>query len=89
VIWVLVFGLIALGGLVMVICFGISLWRKSQSLLIEVGMLLERADQVVGLLDQIEGPSNSRAPLRFQREHDDGEHENEDAEMGFTRQPAT
>ena len=44
-VWVVVFVVIALGGLAMVICFGISLWRKSQALLDEVGTLLERADR--------------------------------------------
>lgn len=55
--WVLVFGAIALGGLIMLGCFAVSLWRKSTALLDEVGVLLERADELAGLLAQIEVPS--------------------------------
>ncbi|GAA3713284.1 hypothetical protein GCM10022204_35470 [Microlunatus aurantiacus] len=58
-IWVIVFGAIALGGLVMVVCFGVSLWRKSQALLDEVGGLLAQADQVLGLLDQVGAPGET------------------------------
>lgn len=57
-IWVFLYVAIALGGLVMVVCFGISLWRKSQALLDEVGVLLLRADEVAGLLGQIGVPTN-------------------------------
>ena len=57
--WVWVYVGIGLGGLAMVICFGISLWRKSQALLGEVGVLLERADEVAALLSQIEVPADA------------------------------
>ena len=59
--WFLVFGAIALGGLVMVVGFGVSLWRKSRALLDEVGGLLERADQLFALLDQVEVPGGPGA----------------------------
>jgi hypothetical protein len=59
--WVIVFGAIALAGLIMVVCFAISLWRKSTALLSEVGVLLERADELAGLLAQIEVPSGALA----------------------------
>lgn len=86
--WFVVFGAIALGGLVMVICFGISLWRKSQALLDEVGGLLERADQVLGLLDQIELPGGDRA-TPADRWNDDAEVGRDAAALGLSGQRAT
>ena len=83
--WVVVFVVIALGGLAMVICFGISLWRKSQALLAEVGTLLERADELAGLLDQLEVPADSEPVRRFQRLSDEHEAEIDDVEMGLSR----
>lgn len=47
---------IALAGLVMVICFGVWLWRKATALLREVGELLDRAGQLLDLLEEIEPP---------------------------------
>ena len=82
--WVVVFGVIALGGLAMVICFGISLWRKSQALLDEVGTLLERADELAGLLEQLEVPLDGDPPRRFPRLSDEDEAEIDDAEMGLS-----
>ena len=83
--WVVVFVVIALGGLAMVICFGISLWRKSQALLDEVGMLLERADELAGLLEQLEAAVGQRpGTLRYAHAcSDEDEAEIDDAEMGF------
>ncbi len=86
--WFLVFGVIALGGLVMVVCFGVSLWRKSQALLDEVGALLERADQLLGLLDQVEVPGGP-SPPRSNRPGDDDEVEIDVAARGLSRQGAT
>lgn len=57
-IWVIVFGAIALGGCAMVVCLGISLWRKSHALLDEVGALMGRAEELAALLDRIELPSD-------------------------------
>lgn len=86
--WFVVFGIIALGGLVMVICFGISLWRKTQALLDEVGRLLERADQVLGLMDQIEVPGDDRA-TRSDRGDDTAESSRDVAALGLSGQRAT
>lgn len=86
--WFVVFGVIALGGLVMVVCFGVSLWRKSQALLEEVGAVLERADQLLGLLDQIEVPGEPGSP-RSDRPGGDEEAEVDVAALGLSRQGAT
>ncbi len=86
--WFVVFGVIALGGLVMVVCFGVSLWRKSRALLDEVGALLERADQVLGLLDQIELPGGTGTP-RSGFAADDAEAERDAAALGLSAQRAT
>ena len=82
--WVVVFVVIALGGLAMVICFGISLWRKSQALLDAVGTLLERADELAGLLEQLEVPQDGDPPRRFPHLSDEDEAEIDDAEMGMS-----
>lgn len=82
--WVVVFGVIALGGLVMVICFGISLWRKSQALLVEVGSLLERADELAGLLDQLVVLADNEPVRRNQHLSDEREAEIDDVEMGLS-----
>lgn len=87
--WFVVFGVIALGGLVMVVCFGVSLWRKSQALLDEVGALLERADQVLGLLDQIEVPGEPGGPRSERTVDVDDEAEIESAALGLSREGAT
>jgi hypothetical protein len=86
--WFVVFGVIALGGLVMVVCFGVSLWRKSQALLDEVGSLLERADQLLGLLDQIEVPGEPGGP-RSDPYGDDAGAGIDPAAIGLSRQGAT
>lgn len=70
--WVLVFVGIAVAGLVMVACFAVWLWRKAMALLDETAVLLERSDQLIGLLDQIELPDDRRPqPIhRPERHHD-------------------
>ena len=82
--WIIVFGVIALGGLVMVICFGISLWRKSQALLDEVGTLLGRADELAGLLDQLEVLADNEPVRRYQHLSDERGAEIDDVEMGLS-----
>ena len=82
--WVVVFVVIALGGLAMVICFGISLWRKSQALLDEVGTLLERADELAGLLDQLELLADSEPIRRYPPSRVEDEAEIDDHEMGLS-----
>lgn len=63
--WVGVFAGIAVAGLVMVALFAVWLWRLARLLLDEVGVLLERADTLLGLVDQIgrpEPPSDEGRP---------------------------
>lgn len=56
--WVWVYLGIALAGLVMVACFAVWLWRKAMVLLDEAGVLLQRADQLAGILEQIGQPQD-------------------------------
>ena len=53
--WVLVFSLIALGGLVMVVSYGVWLWHKVSDLFSELEMLGRRAEELAELLGRI-GP---------------------------------
>jgi hypothetical protein len=87
--WVVVFVVIALGGLAMVICFGISLWRKSQALLNEVGTLLGRADELAGLLEQLEVSLDGDPPRGFARTGARDGAEIDDVEMGLSAERAT
>lgn len=87
--WVIVFVVIALGGLAMVICFGISLWRKSQALLDEVGTLLGRADELAELLEQLEVSLDGDSARRFPRTSDEDRAEIDDVEMGLSGERAT
>ncbi len=52
-VWVLVFGGIALAGLVVVASYGIWLWHKASDLFSEVEMLGTRAEELAALLEQI------------------------------------
>jgi hypothetical protein len=56
VLWVFVFGGIALVGLVMLIAYAVWLAHKASDVMSELGVLAERADQLAGLLGQIQGP---------------------------------
>ncbi len=51
--WVLVFSLIALGGLVMVVSYGIWLWHKVSDLFSELEMFGRRAEELAELLGRI------------------------------------
>lgn len=51
--WVLIFGLIALGGLIMVISYAVWLWHKASDLFSELEMLGKRVDELSELLGQI------------------------------------
>ena len=53
VLWVLVFGGIALAGLVMLICYVVWLAHKAADVISEIQVLAERADQLAMLLSQI------------------------------------
>lgn len=52
-VWVLVFGGIALAGLVMVASYGVWLWHKASDLFSELEMLGKRAEELAALLEQI------------------------------------
>ena len=61
--WVLIFGGIALAGLVMLICYGVWLAHKASDVMSEMGMLADRADQLFDLLAQIQVPEAELVPL--------------------------
>jgi hypothetical protein len=52
-IWVLVFAGIALGGLIMVISYGVWLWHKASDLFSELEMLGRRGEELADLLGRI------------------------------------
>jgi hypothetical protein len=60
-IWVLVFGLIALGGLIMVISYAVWLWHKLSDLFSELEMLGKRAEEFAALLARIDPGGAGRA----------------------------
>ncbi len=55
-VWVFVFGGIALAGLVMLVCYAVWLAHKTSDLFSELGMLSNRAGQLMGLAAQISMP---------------------------------
>jgi len=55
-IWVLVFGAIALAGLITVISYGVWLWHKASDLFSELEMLGKRLEELGALLEQIQPP---------------------------------
>lgn len=55
-VWVLIFFLIALGGLIMVVSYAVWLWHKATDLFSEIEMLGKRAEELADLLAQI-GPT--------------------------------
>ena len=60
VVWVFVFGGIALVGLIMLVAYGVWLTHKAADVLSEVGVLADRADQLTDLLGQIQPPDPDR-----------------------------
>lgn len=52
-VWVLVFGGIALAGLIMVAGYGLWLWHKVSDLFSELEMLGTRAEELGALLQQV------------------------------------
>jgi hypothetical protein len=52
-VWVLVFGGIALAGLIMVASYGVWLWHKASDLFSELEMLGTRAEELAELLGRI------------------------------------
>jgi hypothetical protein len=66
VVWVFVFGGIALAGLVMLIAYAVWLAHKAADVMSELQVLAERGDQLAGLLAQIQMPELSSAgPRRY------------------------
>jgi hypothetical protein len=57
--WVLLFGLIALGGLIMVISYAVWLWHKASDLFSEIEMLGQRGEELADLLGQIQPMSDN------------------------------
>ncbi len=60
-IWVLVFGLIALAGLITLISYAVWLWHKASDLFSELEMLAKRLEELGALLEQIQ-PTDFRSP---------------------------
>jgi hypothetical protein len=56
VVWVFVFGGIALVGLVMLVAYAVWLAHKASDVMSELTVLAERGDQLAGLLGQIQPP---------------------------------
>lgn len=53
-VWVLVFGGIALGGLIMLVSYAVWLWHKASDLFSELEMLGTRAGELADLVSQIQ-----------------------------------
>jgi hypothetical protein len=68
VVWVLVFGGIALAGVVMLVCYAVWLIHKASDVMSEVHVLLSRGHQLAAIIGQIEVPQGTRfADLDSQR----------------------
>jgi hypothetical protein len=65
VIWVAIFGGIALVGLVMLISYGVWLAHKAADVMSEIEVLADRADQLADLLSQIQPPSDLADSARW------------------------
>lgn len=59
-VWVLVFGGLALAGLVMLVCYAVWLIHKASDVMSEVRVLLSRGDQLAAVVGQIEVPQSIR-----------------------------
>jgi hypothetical protein len=68
VIWVFVFGGIALAGLVMLIAYAVWLAHKASDVMSEIRVLAERGDQLAGLVAQIQVPELSPAGPQTHRD---------------------
>ena len=67
-IWVAVFGGIALAGLIMLISYAVWLAHKAADVMSEIVVLADRADQLADLLGQIQPPN---LPAEHARRHRD------------------
>ena len=63
-VWVIVFGSIGLAGAIMLICYAVWLAHKASDLFSEVEMLAVRADELAGLVSQINVPERAFQPDR-------------------------
>jgi len=61
VVWVFVFGGIALAGLIMLIAYAVWLAHKASDVMSELGVLADRGDRLADLLGQIQVPELSPA----------------------------
>ncbi len=61
-IWVLVFGLIALAGVIMLVSYAVWLAHKAADLFSELEMLGRRAEELADLLSQIEPTPRGDTP---------------------------
>lgn len=59
-IWVLIFGGIALAGVVMLVAYAVWLAHKAADVMSEVGVLVDRTGQLADLLSQIQPPEQRR-----------------------------
>lgn len=69
--WVAIFGGIVMLALVQTALLVWWLWRKSRSLVGELGVLSERADELADLLGQVHLPDTSVRESRLPDAHDD------------------
>ena len=58
VLWVLLFGAIALGGLIVMISYAVWLWHKASDLFSELQMLGKRAEELAALVSQVQLPDH-------------------------------
>jgi len=68
VIWVLIFGGIALAGLIMVISYAVWLFHKASDVMSEIRVLLNRGEQLGAILGEIEVPQIVAVPGEFDGE---------------------
>ena len=61
-VWVIVFVSIGLAGAIMLICYAVWLAHKASDLLSELEMLAVRADELAGLVGQINIPERAFQP---------------------------
>ena len=59
-VWVLVFGGIALAGLVMLVCYAVWLIHKASDVMSEVRVLLSRGDRLAAIVGQVGVPQQTR-----------------------------
>ena len=68
VVWVFVFGGIALAGLAMLVGYAVWLAHKASDVMSELGVLADRGDQLAELLGQIQVPELGPAVPRRDRD---------------------